>query len=379
MKKIYKVAHLTSVHPRYDNRILYKQCVSLAKAGFQTYLIVADGKQDEVFRGVQIIDVGAKRNLLYRITRIACKIYKRAKKINADIYQIHDPELLLVAYWLNIRGKKVIYDVHEDYRTSIGQKKYLNVFLKKLFTAIYILLERRAAENFTILLAEKYYKEYLPNGYTILNYPILEKTDTEKKREYNLPPTGNDIKLLYTGNITEVRGALTQSILVDKVTDVSVTFIGYCTEDLAKRIWQQVDRKNAIVIIGINEYIPQDKIKDAYKSGDWLAGIALFPKTKHYEKKELTKFFEYMLNGLPIICSDFPAWKQFVEDNQCGIAVDPLNYTEIQKAIDKLLQNAELRSFMGSNGRRRVTSELNWASQEKLLVGIYNHLIDGYK
>ena len=34
------VCHLTSAHARGDTRIFVKQCVSLAQAGFYTYLIV---------------------------------------------------------------------------------------------------------------------------------------------------------------------------------------------------------------------------------------------------------------------------------------------------------------------------------------------------
>lgn len=373
MKRTYKVVHLTSVHSRYDNRILYKQCVSLADAGFQTYLVVADGKQNEIFRGVQIVDVGVKGNFLNRITRITYKIYEKAKELDADIYQIHDPELLLVADALYHRGKNVIYDVHEDYRTSIGQKQYLNKFFKKFFTSIYVHFERRAASRFTILLAEKYYKEFLPDGHTILNYPILEKTDLEKNKKH-ISAVGDDIKLIYTGNVTKVRGALTQSALVDKVKGISITFVGYCPETLAEEMRKQVKRKDALVIVGIGEYVTQDKIREMYRSEDWLAGIAIFPKTKHYEKKELTKFFEYMLNGLPIICSDFPAWKQFVEENQCGIAVNPANYLEIRNAINTLSKNTDLRNLMGTKGRARVLNELNWKSQEKMLIRIYNQL-----
>src|SRR5690625_6021755 len=65
-------------------------------------------------------------------------------------------------------------------------------------------------------------------------------------------------------------------------------------------------------------------------SHNWLAGIALFPPTEHYMKKELTKFFEYMNAGLPIICSHFPQWKTFIDKYNCGIAVDP--YDEDRKS-----------------------------------------------
>src|SRR5699024_6459436 len=101
----------------------------------------------------------------------------------------------------------------------------------------------------------------------------------------------------------------------------------------------------------------------------------LFPPTAHYMKKELTKFFEYMNAGLPIICSDFPVWKNFVETYQCGIAVDPYDEHAIRQAISYLRNNPERAREMGKNGKEAVTQELNWQSQEEILITWYNTLL----
>ena len=42
------ICHYTTVHKRYDTRILYKQCVSSLSIAHAVFLIVADGKRDEV-------------------------------------------------------------------------------------------------------------------------------------------------------------------------------------------------------------------------------------------------------------------------------------------------------------------------------------------
>src|SRR5699024_8874157 len=114
-----------------------------------------------------------------------------------------------------------------------------------------------------------------------------------------------------------------------------------------------------------------------YVQENWLAGIALFPPTAHYMKKELTKFFEYMNAGLPIICSNFPIWKTFVETHQCGIAVDPYNEEEIKEALESLRKNPELAIQMGENGKKAVQEELNWKAEEKKLIHWYDQLVKG--
>jgi len=92
-------------------------------------------------------------------------------------------------------------------------------------------------------------------------------------------------------------------------------------------------------------------------------------------KKELTKFFEYMNAGLPIICSDFPVWKKFVEKHECGIAVDPYDENEIKQAIQYLRNNPDAARKMGENGKKAVTLELNWHTEEQKLIAWYNELL----
>ena len=45
-----------------------------------------------------------------------------------------------------------------------------------------------------------------------------------------------------------------------------------------------------------------------------------------------TKIFEEMLAGLPVVCTDFARWKEFVEGYDCGICVNPHDQDQIKKA-----------------------------------------------
>ena len=87
-----------------------------------------------------------------------------------------------------------------------------------------------------------------------------------------------------------------------------------------------------------------------------------------------TKIFEFMEAGLPVICSKNKIWKDIVENNKCGIPIDPENITEIISAITKIITNPKLASEMGVNGKKAVCNEFNWETQEKALLDLYKSM-----
>ena len=74
---IKSITHLTSVHPRYDTRIFFKECISLTEIkNYKVNLIVADSLGDEVNSKVFIYDVGKAKNRIQRIFYTTKKVFK---------------------------------------------------------------------------------------------------------------------------------------------------------------------------------------------------------------------------------------------------------------------------------------------------------------
>jgi hypothetical protein len=153
-----KICHLTTVHPPFDTRIFHKEAKSLAKAGYLVTLIAKHDKE-ETIDGVKILPLKTPRNRIVRMTKTLLECYRKAVKVDADLYHLHDPELIIVGWLLERRGKKVIYDVHEDYVTSIKQKNYLPSFVRNPLAKIIGLIEKVSSKLFDVIIAEKYYKE----------------------------------------------------------------------------------------------------------------------------------------------------------------------------------------------------------------------------
>ena len=76
-----KVCHMTNVHGVEDVRIFQKECVSLAKAGYEVYLVERGESYEK--NGVHIVGVGdIPADRLRRMTEGAKKVYEAAKQLS---------------------------------------------------------------------------------------------------------------------------------------------------------------------------------------------------------------------------------------------------------------------------------------------------------
>lgn len=363
-----RVVHITTVHPPFDTRIFYKECRSLAKKGYEVYLVHTESSDydEEKFKenNIKPIILKKQKSRIKRVFKGTKHALQEAIKLKAEIYHIHDPELLLITSKLKKTGAKVIYDMHEDYHTSIMQKEYIPSFFRTVLANLFTLYERKKAKKLEVILAEKYYENKFPNGVKILNYPIIG--NLKERIAYS-----NNNKLLYTGNVTEDRGALIHAEIPAYTEKVEVNFVGKCTRRLADKMKLVCGEESAIRFKGIDEFVPREEIDKEYIEKNWLAGLAIFPPTEHYMKKELTKFFEYMYAGLPIIVSDFPEWRKFIERHQCGVVVEYDNKKKIKETVEYLKNNPEVAIEMATNGQKAVLKELNWGKESEKLIRFY--------
>lgn len=362
-----KVAHLSTVHSYNDPRIFHKECKSLSAVGYDVYLVIPHDRTVEE-DGVKIVPIDKPRSRKERILRTTLQVYQKALELGAEIYHFHDPELIPFGLMLRLRGKKVVYDIHEDYVTGIAEKHYLPRWFRVPLAKLYGMFENQLSRVFTLVLAEKYYQERLPAGHVVYNYPGFEPFAVKSC-------TKEGAQLLYTGNITEVRGALYHAMLPTYRDDISVSLIGKYKTELAEAMLEKAGQSaHRLHLLGDGGYVAFQDIVGQYQTGKYLAGLALFPPTEHYLRKELTKFFEYMAAGLPIICSDFPHWKNLIEGNKVGICVRPDNSKEILAAIDRLKENPEEARRMGERGQELIRSKYNWNAAFQKLIEVYQSL-----
>src|SRR5688500_16906824 len=117
-----RICIISTVHRAFDTRIFHRQARTLADAGYEVLYLVSHTHDDSV-DGIEIHALH-KRSLIKRLLSLP-SIFNQALEFNADAYHLHDPELLILAAWLRLANRCVIYDAHEDYAAYIPTKEYL--------------------------------------------------------------------------------------------------------------------------------------------------------------------------------------------------------------------------------------------------------------
>jgi len=363
-----KICQLTSVHPRYDTRIFVKECQALQKAGFDVALIVADSKGDEIKNNINIYDIGKEQTRAKRMLKTHRKIYKKAIEIDADIYHFHDPELIKTGIKLLNRGKKVIYDVHEDVPRQILSKPYLKSAIKPIIANSFERFENKNAKKFTHIITAT---DFINNRFLIVNknstpiknYPKID----ELKLEINWKNKQN--KACYIGGISKVRGII-EMVKAMKYSDYQLNIAGEFNDANLEKQTKQLPSWHKIQEHG---FVNRKQIKQILQESK--VGLVTLHPTINYKDALPVKMFEYMLAGIPVISSNIALWKEIVNGANCGICVNPYEPKEIAAAINKMIEDDKLAEQMGKNGQKAVLEKYNWENEEKKLIQIYNNII----
>lgn len=365
-----KIAHLTSAHPRFDTRIFLKQCTSLAKK-YDTYLIVADGKGDGFKNNVNILDIGLFSGRINRIVNAPKVIYLKALQVNADLYHIHDPELIHIGQKLLKDGKKVIFDAHEDLPKQILTKHYLNPIFKKFLSKLVAIYEKIQCANYTGIVTAT---PYIRDKFKKINKTTLDINNFPKIEEFNMKLkffNENSMKsVCYVGAIDKLRGVEKNIDSLPSDGSVKLLLAGKFSND---QLFENCKNKKNWANVNYYGFANRDLVKEIFS--DSFAGLVTLQPMPSYLDSLPVKMFEYMAAGLPVIASDFPYWKEIIEKLNCGICVDPLDEVQINSAISKLSKNPELCNVLGLNGRKAVLEKFNWEVEENKLFDFYTMLL----
>ena len=375
MSTLGRVVHLSTGHAVRDVRIFVKECRTLAAAGYEVHIVAQDdgrNVQGSLHDGVTRWHVEPPRggSRLARMTSTMVGVSRRARALNADVYHVHDPELVPTALLLARSRAHVIYDVHEDFAATVLDKPWIPARLRPIVSRGVATAEPAAADRLSAIVAAtpaiaRRFDGCRSEVIVVHNYPDLgEFTDAGPARDASTEPV-----VCCVGMLNAKRGA---EVMVDAIarTEARLLLAGvFQPSDLEERLrakpgWSQVD------FIGL---VGRAEIADVLARAT-IGVHMLQPAPNHYRSLP-TKLFEYMAAGLPVIVSDFPYWREIVDGVGCGLCVDPLRPEALAEAIRWLGDHPEEARAMGDNGRRAAHETYNWRHEGEALLSLYRRLL----
>ncbi len=366
------VCHISTVHKLIDNRILYKECSSLAANGFNTYLII-NAEQTQTINNVKIIPL-KERGRLHRITVKQISALLKALETEASVFHLHDPELIPMGIFLKALNKKVIFDFHELVYFQIEDKDYLNPTTKKIAKSLYKAFERVAVSQFDgLILAEDGYREYFETNYRnrfdkirfIRNYPRISVLEKIKPHPY---PKNKPV-VAYLGDLTYIRGILHMLKAVELLKGkVEFMLIGKWG---SREIEEKAKREKGWQYTNYLGFLPPETAYSYLKNAD--IALALVHPVKNHMTSRLVKIFEYMGLGIPALLSDFQYWRESFKD-YC-FYTDPLNPEKIAASISNMLENKKETEEKAQKAKQFVLSNFSWENEEKKLLNFYEKIL----
>jgi len=364
-----KIAHLTSAHPRFDTRIFVKQCCSLAKK-YETYLVVADGKGNEIKDRVNILDVGKFNGRKNRMLNAPKAVFEKALTLDADIYHMHDPELIPIGLKLKKLGKKIIFDAHEDLPNQVMSKHYLNPISKKFIAFLVKAYEKYACTKIDGIIAAT---PFIRDKFLKINKSSIDINNYPKLEEFSSIPkdTLKENQVCYIGGLADVRGII-EMVKAMSLTQstTKLTIAGNFADKNLEQSVMAMEGWNKVNFLG---YVGRDEIRNTL--GSSLAGLVVLHPTRSYLDSLPVKMFEYMCAGIPVIASDFPLWREIVDDAKCGLYIDPLKPLDIAASISYIHDHPVEAQEMGQNGRKAVLEKYNWNIEEAKLFNFYEKIL----
>ncbi len=363
---------LTGVYSRRDPLMVERQGWSLVKVGFKVSYVVCDDNPDEEYDGIFIVSTGFKsRGRIQRFMYSKKFLYRKAIEIDADIYQISDPELISLGRKLKNKGKHVIFNIREYYPDLILKKQYMPKLIRIVMSKYYAWSMNRYLNDYeavftitTELVDLLKVKHGIKRVYLLPNYPIPDFSYHLDKEDY----LRRSNTLFYEGSIYAVSrqenvfDALSQ---IDELNYLLVGKIEQGYENIKEHpYWKKVHFQDGFQKEELKGFFAIATISNTLRDFGKLDGSL-----------GVIKLFESMEAALPVLVSDVPLYRKLIDKYDCGICVDPNNENAIKSALVFLVENKERAYQMGQNGRKAVLEEFNWPKQAVGYLNIINKIL----
>jgi glycosyltransferase involved in cell wall biosynthesis len=362
------MAVVTTAHAWGDPRVFERELATCLGWGVETHVFVPlpeppqrSGWSADPRLVVHPLPVPGRRLARFRLALGVWREVLRAGPF--ALVQFHDPELVPAMALLGILrpGTYTLYDIHEDLALQVASKAYLPAWARFPCARLTGWMLRSARELFSgFAPATEAIARDWPEAQTrvVHNYP---------KALFGLGSHGapDPHRVLYVGGLCRERGILLALEAVRaarrELPDLRLELIGWVMDgDTARAI-------RVAAAEGWCEHVPKlapDALQ-ARAAGAGVGLVTLLPRPNYLESLP-TKLFEYMAMGIPVLASDFPLWRQLVEQAGCGRLAAPATGAVARALVAMCSDPGQLRRY-GEAGRAAYRERYRWEAEASRL------------
>ena len=374
-KNIKKVAFSVTNCICYDQRVL-KIAETVSELGCDITII---GRRRGSCCDIDIVKFSTKRFrmlfkrgfLFYKFYNIRLFFYLLLHKY--DLLVSNDLDTLLPNFLVSkLKGVSLIYDSHEFFTglPEIQHRPFVKWVWKSIERSVFPHLKHVMTVSEPI--AELYEKMYNIRPLVVRNFSKSSALVTPFTREdLNINPDDLLVIIQGTGiNIDKGAEELVEAVNIS--SGVSLLVVG--SGDVLPELKEQVRNLNLENKIRFIPSVPWEILMKYTKASD--VGVCLEKATNlNYRFSLANKLFDYISAGKPIIASDLPEVRKFIQTYTFGLIIQKVTPVAISREFKKLKENPELLSELKINAA--IASEsINWKTESLKVTEFYKLVMD---
>lgn len=311
-------------------------------------------------------------------------IGKAIKGSSEPVIIVRDLPLVFSAYLFKIvTGVKLVLDMAECYpemyasSLQFAAPSVLERTLKNpSLAALYEKFAVKMCDHVFVMIEESrdrlVKKGLSPSKITIVsNTPPLYSSWTGNRQH-----TGNSLRVVYVGFITELRGLdilvrATRKFLelVQENDAIQVDIIGKGSfkEKLGDLV-RELDLEQNVTIHGWLEPFQMEEILDQAN-----VGALTYRVCGHWNHTIPNKLFDYMLAGLPVLATEVIPIARIIREQECGLICKDQDVEDIAGKMIKL-RDPQVREHLGENGALAIKNKYNWGVDENKLISVLSNI-----
>ncbi len=340
-----RTLHLTTVHRPRDVRIFHKESRALARAGADATVAGPTRRLDRLRRPLA-----------------GWRLARAARDHGADIFHVHDPELLPAALWLaRTTGRPVVYDAHEYLGHTARTKAWLPAPLRRPIALGAERIERMLARRLDAVVTAN---EDLAARFAAAGARAVSVANSPWSDSFPPPsPPAGEPTVLYVGGLGPLRGL-----------------------ELMRTAFAQVTTPGARLVLAgpgapgtFDADVEHLGVVDHSEVPGLLARarVAWIPLQRHgnYDRAVPTKLVEAMAAGRPVVTSDLGRSAAIVRAAGCGIIVPAADAEAHAAALTRLLDHPQEAAEMGAAGRAAFLDGLDFETEARSLTSLYDEIL----